>query len=262
MGFPNRRRQGRGREKQPSLQPRVQQNIICICWCTYRSVFNYFLLNDIINDLGGQNQKTLCIFMFSIICQNTVITNTLYIITFLNIGSTSVAPPPAPPQPSAASSSSFWSPSQPPLPDSPPPPSNYPPPPPLPPGSPPPPPPPPDSDGEIMEVEMEMDDDNDGEPPAPGTEEDGSGRPPLPPGVASTKVCVFFWWVHRCCFLFLDAGLCINPSLLYFLSLEQVVESTGSLGKGQKRKASQLNKAITIGSSPILYTQPVASAGK
>ncbi|XP_070827585.1 formin-binding protein 4 isoform X2 [Chaetodon trifascialis] len=135
----------------------------------------------------------------------------------------SPAPPPAPPQPSA---SSFWSPSQPPLPDSPPPPSNHPPPPPLPPGSPPPPPPPPDSDGEIMEVEMEMDDDNDGEPPAPGTEEDSSGRPPLPPGTASMKI----------------------------------VESLGPLGKGQKRKAGQLNKAITIGSSPILYTQPAASA--
>ncbi|XP_029379388.1 formin-binding protein 4 [Echeneis naucrates] len=128
--------------------------------------------------------------------------------------------PPAPPQPSA-----FWSPSQPPLPDSPPPPSNYPPPPPLPPGSPPPPPPPPDSDGEIMEVEMEMDDDNDGEPPAPGTEEDGSGRPPLPPAAANIKN----------------------------------TETSGSLGKGQKRKAGQLNKAITIGSSPILYTQPAAS---
>uniref|UniRef100_A0AAX7ULH8 WW domain-containing protein n=1 Tax=Astatotilapia calliptera TaxID=8154 RepID=A0AAX7ULH8_ASTCA len=74
----------------------------------------------------------------------------------------------------------------------PPPPSNYPPPPPLPPGSPPPPPPPPDSDGEIMEVEMEMDDDNDEEPPAPGTEEDGSGKPPLPPGSASTKVWKYF----------------------------------------------------------------------
>ncbi|XP_018519625.1 formin-binding protein 4 isoform X1 [Lates calcarifer] len=131
------------------------------------------------------------------------------------------AAPPAPPQPSA-----FWSPSQPPLPDSPPPPSNYPPPPPLPPGSPPPPPPPPDSDGEIMEVEMEMDDDNDGEPPAPGTEEDGSGRPPVPPGTAGMKIA----------------------------------ESSGPLGKGQKRKAGQLNKAITIGSSPILYTQPAASA--
>ncbi|XP_070763842.1 formin-binding protein 4 isoform X2 [Enoplosus armatus] len=135
--------------------------------------------------------------------------------------------PVAPPAPPLPSGSSFWSPSQPPLPDSPPPPSNYPPPPPLPPGSPPPPPPPPDSDGEIMEVEMEMDDDNDGEPPAPGTEEDGSGRPPLPLGTVSMKV----------------------------------VESLGSLGKGQKRKAGQLNKAITIGSSPILYTQPTASAG-
>lgn len=39
-----------------------------------------------------------------------------------------------------------------------------------------------------MEVEMEMDDDNDGEPPAPGTEEDAGVRPPLPPGTASTKV--------------------------------------------------------------------------
>ncbi|XP_076027087.1 formin-binding protein 4 isoform X2 [Genypterus blacodes] len=132
------------------------------------------------------------------------------------------APPPEPPQPSA--SSSIWSPSQPPLPDSPPPPSDYPPPPPLPPGSPPPPPPPPDSDGEIMEVEMEMDDD-DGEPPAPGTEDDGSGRPPLPPS-AGTKV----------------------------------VEASGLMGKGQKRKAGQLSKTITIGSSAILYTQPTASA--
>uniref|UniRef100_I3JWC0 Formin binding protein 4 n=1 Tax=Oreochromis niloticus TaxID=8128 RepID=I3JWC0_ORENI len=96
----------------------------------------------------------------------------------------------------------------------------------TPPGSPPPPPPPPDSDGEIMEVEMEMDDDNDEEPPAPGTEEDGSGKPPLPPGSASTKA----------------------------------VESSGPLGKGQKRKAGQMNKTITIGSSPILYTQPAASA--
>ncbi|XP_034391084.1 formin-binding protein 4 isoform X2 [Cyclopterus lumpus] len=133
------------------------------------------------------------------------------------------AAPPAPPQPSA---SFLWSPPQPPLPDSPPPPSNYPPPPPLPPGSPPPPPPPPDSDGEIMEVEMEMDDDFDGEPPAPGTEEDGSGRPPLPPGIASVKI----------------------------------VESSAPLGKAQKRKASQLNKSITIGSNPILYTQPAFSA--
>ncbi|KAM6937512.1 formin-binding protein 4 [Xenentodon cancila] len=130
--------------------------------------------------------------------------------------SCSPAVPQPPPQPSA---SSFWSPSQPPLPDSPPPP------PPLPPGSPPPPPPPPDSDGEIMEVEMEMDDDNDEEPPAPGTEEDGSGRPPLPCGSVGIKVC-----------------------------------SSSPLGRGQKRKAGQVNKTITIGSSPILYTQPAATS--
>uniref|UniRef100_A0A8C5CH72 Formin binding protein 4 n=1 Tax=Gadus morhua TaxID=8049 RepID=A0A8C5CH72_GADMO len=84
------------------------------------------------------------------------------------------AAPPAPPP--------CWPPAQPqpPPPETPPPPADYPPPPPPPPGSPPPPPPPPDSDGDIMEVEMEMDDEDDGEPPAPGTEEDGSGRPPLP----------------------------------------------------------------------------------
>ncbi|XP_068459222.1 formin-binding protein 4 isoform X2 [Clinocottus analis] len=132
------------------------------------------------------------------------------------------SPPAAPPAPPAPSASSIWSPPQPPLPASPPPPSNYPPPPPLPPGSPPPPPPPPDSDGEIMEVEMEMDDDIDSEPPAPGTEEDGSGRPPLP----SVKI----------------------------------LETSAPLGKALKRKASQLSKAITIGSNPILYTQPAFSA--
>ncbi|KAM3870005.1 formin-binding protein 4 [Diretmus argenteus] len=128
----------------------------------------------------------------------------------------------APPQPAALP---FWPAGQPPLPENPPPPSDYPPPPPPPPGSPPPPPPPPDSDGEIMEVEMEMDDD-DGEPPAPGTEEDGSGRSSLILGTASTKV----------------------------------VESAAPLGKGQKRKAGQLTKAITIGHSPIIYTHPTATA--
>lgn len=73
---------------------------------------------------------------------------------------------------------------------------------------------------------MEMDDDDE-EPPAPGTEDDGSGRLPFPPGMAGMKM--------------------VDPS--------------GSLGKGQKRKAGQLGKTITIGSSPILYTQPAVSAG-
>ncbi|XP_041964689.1 formin-binding protein 4 isoform X2 [Alosa sapidissima] len=70
-----------------------------------------------------------------------------------------MAPTSQPPQPP-----------QPPLPpEDPPPPSEAPPPPPPPPESPPPPPPPPLSDdGEIEEVEME---DEEGEPPAPGTED-------------------------------------------------------------------------------------------
>uniref|UniRef100_A0AAZ3R273 WW domain-containing protein n=1 Tax=Oncorhynchus tshawytscha TaxID=74940 RepID=A0AAZ3R273_ONCTS len=105
---------------------------------------------------------------------------------------------------------SCWSMPQPPLPpDQPPPRPTSPCP--LHPGVPPPPPPPPlEDDGEIEEVEME---DDDCEPPAPGTD-------------ASQ-------W------------------------------STASLGKGQKRKASgagQLTKAVTIGSSAILYTQITATA--
>ncbi|KAJ7998013.1 hypothetical protein DPEC_G00218140 [Dallia pectoralis] len=106
----------------------------------------------------------------------------------------------------------------------PPPPSDVPPPPPPPPESPPPPPPLPlDDDGEIEEVDMEMEEDDETEPPAPGTE------PPLPPGIVGLKA----------------------------------VESTTSLGKGQKRKASgtgHLTKAVTIGSNAILYTQTSATA--
>lgn len=51
------------------------------------------------------------------------------------------------------------------------------------------------------------------------------------------------------------------PWSFFFVTLvTQIAEP--SLGKGQKRKAGQMNKAITIGSNPILYTQPAASAGK
>ncbi|XP_062402692.1 formin-binding protein 4 isoform X1 [Sardina pilchardus] len=117
-----------------------------------------------------------------------------------------VAPTSLPPQPP-----------QPPLPpDDPPPPSEAPPPPPPPPESPPPPPPPPLSDdGEIEEVEME---DEEGEPPAPGTED------------------------------------------------SKAAEAAASLGitvKAQKRKApgsGQTNKTVTIGSSPVLYTQSSTTA--
>ncbi|KAI4874960.1 hypothetical protein NFI96_032974 [Prochilodus magdalenae] len=112
----------------------------------------------------------------------------------------------------------YWSVHQPPLPpETPPPPVEQPPPPPPPPESPPPPPPPPLSDdGEIEEVEME---DEDAEPPAPGTEE--------------------------------------------FRANEAAAAQVTTDKKAQKRKASasaQPNKAITIGSSPILYTQPTVSS--
>ncbi|XP_016115516.1 formin-binding protein 4 isoform X3 [Sinocyclocheilus grahami] len=119
---------------------------------------------------------------------------------------------------------SYWlvpQPPQPPLPplppeDPPPPPTEQPPPPPPPPESPPPPPPPPlEDDGEIEEVEME---DEESEPPAPGTEE--------------------------------------------FKAAEEAA-SLGLAAKAQKRKAPgsvPLPKTVTIGSSPILYTQPIATA--
>ncbi|XP_018598917.1 formin-binding protein 4 isoform X2 [Scleropages formosus] len=130
--------------------------------------------------------------------------------------------------------SSYWSVSQlpqPPLPpDDPPPPSDYPPPPPPPPESPPPPPPPPLSDdGEIEEVEME---DEEGEPPAPGTEEDGTRKPPMPTVVSAIKA-------------------------------SESAASPSAPVKGTKRKASNsshLHKAVTIGSSPILYSQATAAA--
>ncbi|KAG7467972.1 hypothetical protein MATL_G00137820 [Megalops atlanticus] len=127
---------------------------------------------------------------------------------------------------------SYWTvpqPSQPPLPPTdPPPPTEYPPPPPPPPESPPPPPPPPLSDdGEIEEVEME---DEEGEPPAPGTEEDGSRNPPSAHGASTSKVC-------------------------------EAAASPGAPAKTLKRKAasSQLHKSVTIGSSPILYCQTTAT---
>ncbi|KAL1247625.1 hypothetical protein QQF64_023001 [Cirrhinus molitorella] len=119
---------------------------------------------------------------------------------------------------------SYWlvpQPPQPPLPplppeDPPPPPTEQPPPPPPPPESPPPPPPPPlEDDGEIEEVEME---DEESEPPAPGTEE---------------------------------------------FKAAEAAASLGLAAKAQKRKApgsAPLPKTVTIGSSPILYTQPIATA--
>ncbi|XP_036432065.1 formin-binding protein 4 isoform X2 [Colossoma macropomum] len=120
-------------------------------------------------------------------------------------------------------SQAYWSVHQPPLPpETPPPPVEQPPPPPPPPESPPPPPPPPLSDdGEIEEVEME---DEDAEPPAPGTEEFKASEAAAAAAAAAAQ---------------------------------------GATAKAQKRKAlgsAQPNKTITIGSSPILYTQPTASS--
>uniref|UniRef100_A0A8C6ZWZ9 Formin-binding protein 4 n=1 Tax=Nothoprocta perdicaria TaxID=30464 RepID=A0A8C6ZWZ9_NOTPE len=111
--------------------------------------------------------------------------------------------------------------------------------PPLPLEMPPPPPPPPDSppppgeDGEIQEVEME--DEGGEEPPAPGTE-DAPLKPLLRPAVGSSQV---------------SSGA---PAPL--LS-----------AKPLKRKAAEMSPALmqraaTIGSCPVLYSQPLMAASK
>ncbi|XP_059681858.1 formin-binding protein 4 [Gavia stellata] len=121
---------------------------------------------------------------------------------------------------------------QPPLPLEMPPP---PPPPPDSPPPPPPPPPPPGEDGEIQEVEME--DEGGEEPPAPGTEEDAPLKPLLRPAASSSQGAV-------------------EPSPAPLLS-----------AKPQKRKAAEMSPGLmqrtaTIGSCPVIYSQPLMAAGK
>ncbi|KAM9015410.1 formin-binding protein 4 isoform 4-T4 [Ara ararauna] len=122
---------------------------------------------------------------------------------------------------------------QPPLPLEMPPP---PPPPPDSPPPPPPPPPPPGEDGEIQEVEME--DEGGEEPPAPGTEEDAPLKPlPRPAATSSTQAAA-------------------EPSPVPLLSV-----------KPQKRKAVEMapglmQRTATIGSCPVLYSQPLMPTTK
>ncbi|XP_074086745.1 formin-binding protein 4 isoform X2 [Macrotis lagotis] len=114
-------------------------------------------------------------------------------------------------------------------------PLEMPPPPPPPPESPPPPPPPPPGeDGEIQEVEME--DEENEEPPAPGTEEDA----PLKPSVATPAV---------------SSQSSVDSST-----------SNSTTTRAVKRKASETNPGVaqrsaTIGGSPVLYSQPALTTG-
>uniref|UniRef100_A0A8D0G8X7 Formin-binding protein 4 n=1 Tax=Sphenodon punctatus TaxID=8508 RepID=A0A8D0G8X7_SPHPU len=115
-------------------------------------------------------------------------------------------------------------------------PLEMPPPPPPPPESPPPPPPPPPGEeGEIQEVEME--DEGGEEPPAPGTEEEAVLKPLLRPAVANSQ------------------------------SNSEAIASTALLAKSLKRKATEMSAGLvqrtaTIGSCPVLYSQPVINASK
>ncbi|XP_027552165.1 formin-binding protein 4 isoform X2 [Neopelma chrysocephalum] len=121
---------------------------------------------------------------------------------------------------------------QPPLPLEMPPP---PPPPPDSPPPPPPPPPPPGEDGEIQEVEME--DEGGEEPPAPGTEEDAPLKSLVRPAASSSQGAV-------------------DPSPAPLLST-----------KPQKRKAVEMSPGLmqrtaTIGSCPVIYSQPLMATSK
>ncbi|XP_056350125.1 formin-binding protein 4 isoform X2 [Oenanthe melanoleuca] len=121
---------------------------------------------------------------------------------------------------------------QPPLPLEMPPP---PPPPPDSPPPPPPPPPPPGEDGEIQEVEME--DEGGEEPPAPGTEEDAPLKSLVRPAASSSQAAV-------------------DTSPTPLLS-----------AKPQKRKAVEMSPGVmqrtaTIGSCPVIYSQPLMATGK
>lgn len=99
-------------------------------------------------------------------------------------------------------------------------------------------------------------DDDDTEPPAPGTEEDAGTRPALPPGTAVTNV-----W-DSSGFFCVSSSDFVCVCVFHTLFIVQLLEAWGSSAKGQKRqKSGQQNKAI-IGSSPILYTQSAVSAGK
>uniref|UniRef100_A0A8D0BX39 Formin-binding protein 4 n=1 Tax=Salvator merianae TaxID=96440 RepID=A0A8D0BX39_SALMN len=133
--------------------------------------------------------------------------------------------------------SPFWTVLQPSVPVLQPPlPLEMPPPPPPPPESPPPPPPPPPpgEDGEIQEVEME--DEGDEEPPAPGTEEDAVLKPLLRPAVANSQTNS-------------ETSIPAPPA-----------------AKSLKRKSSEMSaglvqRAATIGSCPVLYGQSVMGGG-
>ncbi|NXK44009.1 FNBP4 protein, partial [Chauna torquata] len=177
---------------------------------------------------------------------------------------------------------------QPPLPLEMPPP---PPPPPDSPPPPPPPPPPPGEDGEIQEVEME--DEGGEEPPAPGTEEDAPLKPLLRPAVSSSQVSGSAgsrvahvpgrssiperlraegggergasgesWSRWAACLLsgFSPHGFpsqgAAEPGPTPLLS-----------AKPQKRKAAEMTPGLmqrtaTIGSCPVIYSQPLMAASK
>ncbi|NXL62049.1 FNBP4 protein, partial [Chordeiles acutipennis] len=151
---------------------------------------------------------------------------------------------------------------QPPLPLEMPPP---PPPPPDSPPPPPPPPPPPGEDGEIQEVEME--DEGGEEPPAPGTEEDAPLKPLPRPAASSSQVSR---GVSGRVMPVLSWSRCRLPGAHVAALFQAAAEPSPApllSAKPQKRKAVEMSpglmqRAATIGSCPVIYSQPLMATSK
>ncbi|NXN77256.1 FNBP4 protein, partial [Bombycilla garrulus] len=128
----------------------------------------------------------------------------------------------------------------------------------------------PAEDGEIQEVEME--DEGGEEPPAPGTEEDAPLKSLVRPAASGSQVSgaarappiadVRLWEVGAPWCSWLNAHLgtlfqaSIDPSPAPLLS-----------AKPQKRKAAEMSPGLmqrtaTIGSCPVIYSQPLMATGK
>ncbi|NXD87923.1 FNBP4 protein, partial [Halcyon senegalensis] len=131
----------------------------------------------------------------------------------------------------------------------------------------------------IQEVEME--DEGGEEPPAPGTEEDAPLKPLLRPAAGSTQVSgsagswghLGLGWSPRPVLGARSVGFAPRPAQLGadVISFSQGATDPSPApllpAKPQKRKAVEMSpglmqRAATIGSCPVIYSQPLMAAGK
>lgn len=117
-----------------------------------------------------------------------------------------------------------------------------------------------------------MEDEGGEEPPAPGTEEDALLKPLLRPAVSRSQVSkagprllspTSKPWPHRAVYLLPEFSAQCFP-------LQGAAEPSPALllsAKPQKRKAAEMNpelmqRTATIGSCPVIYSQPLMAASK